>query len=164
MVQDSPIWTVCQKVVTIFHKSREGEQLRLGIIMTYYSCQPLFMWKIKYTYTLFKFVTRYLGIRYLHNLHIERIYILTQESAILSEDMEEDTDNTRKIKGILEKVFNDINNDGKTVVTHEQNSLHLSVISLGTEPAQVDHYYLRLICQIVSLNLGFRYSLLSAIK
>eukprot|EP00088_Acartia_fossae_P004162 TRINITY_DN11773_c0_g2_i2.p1 TRINITY_DN11773_c0_g2~~TRINITY_DN11773_c0_g2_i2.p1 ORF type:complete len:390 (+),score=68.27 TRINITY_DN11773_c0_g2_i2:43-1212(+) len=65
---------------------------------------------------------------------------LEKESAILSEDMEEDTENTRKIKSILEKVFNDINNDGKTVVTHEQNSLHLSVISLGAEPAQVgDH-------------------------
>jgi len=62
---------------------------------------------------------------------------LEKESEILSKDMEENSDNTMKLKSILEKVFNDMNNDGKTVVTHEQNSLHLSVLDLGSEPAQV---------------------------
>ena len=62
---------------------------------------------------------------------------LEKESEILSQDMEENSDNTMKLKSILEKVFNDMNNNGKTIVTHEQNSLHLSVLDLGSEPAEV---------------------------
>ena len=51
--------------------------------------------------------------------------------------MEENSENSIKIKSILEKVFNDMNHEGKTVVTHEQNTLHLSVINLGSEPTHV---------------------------
>ena len=52
-------------------------------------------------------------------------------------DIDESSETTHTIQGILEKVFNDINSEGRAVVVHENNSLHLSVISLAAEPPQV---------------------------
>ena len=52
-------------------------------------------------------------------------------------DIDESSETTHTIQGILKKVFNDINSEGRAVVVHENNSLHLSVISLAAEPPQV---------------------------
>ena len=52
-------------------------------------------------------------------------------------DIDESSETTHTIQGILEKVFNDINSEGRAVVVHENNSLHLSGISLAAEPPQV---------------------------
>jgi len=63
---------------------------------------------------------------------------LEKESEILSTEVEEGSSTSLIIQSILAKVYDDINTQGKTVVIHEKNSLHLSVIALGSQPSQVE--------------------------
>ena len=67
--------------------------------------------------------------------------ILLRSDVLFSLDIDEGSETTQTIQHILEKVFNDINSEGRAVVVHEKNSLHLSVISLAAEPPQVSVSY-----------------------
>jgi len=66
---------------------------------------------------------------------------LEKESFLLSRGVEDDLeDKVDQIEAMLEKVYNDMNTEGRSVVVCGQNSLQLSVIDLGNDPPQVFDY------------------------
>jgi hypothetical protein len=66
---------------------------------------------------------------------------LEKESLLLSQGVEDKLeDKVEQIESMLVQVYNDMNNEGRSVVVCGQNSLQLSVIELGNDPPQVfDH-------------------------
>jgi len=66
---------------------------------------------------------------------------LEKESLLLSQGVEDtQEDKVDQIEAMLEQVYTDMNNQGRSVVVYGQNSLQLSVIDLGSDPPLVfDH-------------------------
>lgn len=66
---------------------------------------------------------------------------LEKENFLLSQGVEDNNDEKMDdIEAMLNKVYDDMNADGRCVVVCDQNSLQLSVISMGSDPPPVYDY------------------------
>jgi len=66
---------------------------------------------------------------------------LEKESLLLSSGVEDaNEEKVEQIEAMLVQVYNDMNTEGRSVVVCGQNSLQLSVIALGHDPAPVHDY------------------------
>ena len=66
---------------------------------------------------------------------------LEKESLLLSKGVEDSNDDMKdQIEEMLSRVYVDMNNDGKCLLVHGENSLQLSVISMGSDPPVVKDF------------------------